>query len=691
VLGGAVVLTDGAGRRADLLLDGSRRGMKRPPPSSIPRDEAIRRALRSAHVVTLRAEPEASLAILPRSPGGRPVWRVTLPARSPFASFEVLIDARTGSTISIRDVLRRLTGSAALFDPNPVVTQGSRAGLADNGDADSSALTALRTPVTLQRLSGNCLSGQWVNATLPTGDVCKSDRDWSAVTRSDGRFEALMAYFHLDRAQAYVQSLGFTNVMNRQLRVHADDFPDDNSYYDTGTKELYTGVGGVDDAEDAEVMDHEYGHAIQDDQVPDFGTPAGAVQARAMGEGFGDYFSAALATTFTPSPAFDACVGEWNELPFGNDCLRRVDGTATATDLGPGTSCDAEEHCYGQAWSGALWAIRASIGGATTDRLAIQSQFSLLQDSDFQDASRALLAADQQLYGGAHRQTLISILTARKLLDLERLDDTPADATSLAIPGSASGRLDASSDVHDVYRLELRAGVGVIVKMSGSGGNFDLRLLRPGTTSTSDPAGTVAGSTGPGVNESFEHVATSSGTYFLDVSAASGAGTYALETAPDTDGDTRPDSSDNCPSKSNYGQEDRDKDGIGDACDNCPRRVNRSQSDWDGDRHGDLCDRSAQVRIERITVTHGRVFVIGSFRPLGVTPKSWHLVVSRRSCRSGHCRSRVVRDVAAGRNAGSGRVRVTVRLRPGRYSFRAVLRNKRYRRARSPVISRRVP
>ena len=34
---------------------------------------------------------------------------------------------------------------------------------------------------------------------------------------------------------------------------------------------ISTGTGGVDDAEDPEVIWHEYGHAIQDDQVPGCG------------------------------------------------------------------------------------------------------------------------------------------------------------------------------------------------------------------------------------------------------------------------------------------------------------------------------------------------------------------------------------------------------------------------------------
>jgi hypothetical protein len=244
--------------------------------------------------------------------------------------------------------------------------------------------------------------------------------------------------------------------------------------------------------------------------------------------------------------------------------------------------------------------------------------------------------------------------------------------------------------VHDVYRLELQRGIGLIVRMSGGSGDFDLRLLRPGTTSTDDPNAIVAGSTSAGSNEAFAHVPASAGAHFLDVSARSGSGTYVVETLRDTDGDNRADPNDNCPFRSNYGQEDRDKDGIGNACDNCPRHVNRSQSDWDRDGHGDRCDRSARVRIDRLTVRRGRVTVIGSFRPLGLAPRSWHLLVSRRTCTARRCRHRVVRDVAAKKKIDSGRVRVAVRLRRGSYRFRAVLRSKRYRQARSRPLRRRV-
>ena len=339
MLGAETIVTDAPGRQADLLLDLSRPGIERRPPQRVvSRVSAIAAARVEARVERLRTGALASLSILPQSSGGRLVWRVILPARVPLGSFEVLIDARTKATVRVRDLLREATGTASIFDPNPVVAQGSRSGLADNNDADSPAFTALRTPVALARLNDGdtCLAGQWVKATLPSGDVCAPARDFSSVTRADERFEALMAYFHVDRAQAYIESLGFTNVGNRQLHVHANAFPADNSYYDPITGEISLGEGGSDDGEDAEVLNHEYGHAVQDDQVPEFGS---TVQGRAMGEGFSDYLAASLAKTFTPNPTFDACIAEWDALGLGNPasvpCLRRVDTGLVASQLGP--------------------------------------------------------------------------------------------------------------------------------------------------------------------------------------------------------------------------------------------------------------------------------------------------------------------------------------------------------------------
>ena len=195
--------------------------------------------------------------------------------------------------------------------------------------------------------------------------------DFTIPSAPRPEFEAGMAYFHIDRAQDYIsQGSALTGREQppdarrgerhprRQLLLPAG-FPQ-------GAGSILFGLGGVDDAEDGEIIVHEYGHAIQDNQVPGFGeTPQGG----AMGEGFSDYLAAAMSKRFAPSATprrLHRRVGPLGTagFPTGVDppCLRRTDLDLTAAQVGPGTACDAEVHCAGEAWSGALWDIRTPVG-----------------------------------------------------------------------------------------------------------------------------------------------------------------------------------------------------------------------------------------------------------------------------------------------------------------------------------------
>src|SRR5437667_3701551 len=134
-------------------------------------------------------------------------------------------------------------------------------------------------------------------------------------TRQKRAFKEVMVYYHIDRVQRHIQELGFNNVLNHPIEVNIDGRSDDNSNYSPTTKSLTFGTGGVDDAEDAEIILHEYGHAIQDDQVPGFGATD---EGGAMGEGFGDFLAASFFSDVKPNE-MKATIGNWYATAYSGD------------------------------------------------------------------------------------------------------------------------------------------------------------------------------------------------------------------------------------------------------------------------------------------------------------------------------------------------------------------------------------
>ena len=73
---------------------------------------------------------------------------------------------------------------------------------------------------------------------------------------------------------------------------------------------------------------------------------------------------------------------------------------------------------------------------------------------------------------------------------------------------------------------------------------------------------------------------------------------------PNSDGDTRADFCDNCPTLNNEDQADSDQDDVGDDCDNCPNDHNPSQLDSNGNGIGDACD----IPIDCTSTVEGAIF-----------------------------------------------------------------------------------
>ena len=410
---GSAAIIQGGDEGALLIADTTRPGIDEPPPASIGRGEALAIAQEAVGAGALRGRPRARPLIDPDQ-GDALVWDALIPSGEPLGDFHVVIDAASGEVLSVQDVLMRATGQARIFTPNPVVTQGSYTGLTDNGDANSSRLTNLRRQVTLGRMANGqtCLTGRWVVATNRAAAVCASGRDFGAEKRASDRFEAIMAYYHVDTTQNYISGpngLSLADAPNSDFRqpVRTNNFPDDNSFYSPSTFRIEMGRGGVDDAEDGDVINHEYGHSLQDDAVLrssgfHYG---GSLPARAMGEGYGDYIAAMMTPASAPL-ARKVCVAEWDSTSYAPlpSCLRRTDDTSTLA--GQTSSCGGATsyHCVGQVWSSALWKLRGQLGEDAdgfniVDTLALSyNQLLANPDPSWSEAATAVIAADRRFY-----------------------------------------------------------------------------------------------------------------------------------------------------------------------------------------------------------------------------------------------------------------------------------------------------
>ncbi|WP_034594112.1 M36 family metallopeptidase [Hamadaea tsunoensis] len=309
-------------------------------------------------------------------------------------SVRTLVDARSGVLLKEEPLVKEATGTGKVFEPNPVVTLQNE-GLTDNGNKDSATFTPAYKTVTLTQLdsSGNLIGAYAKNT---SSSAVNSSTHTYNYNRSQKQFEQVMGYYHITRAQEYIQSLGFTNVNNSAQKYRTTGLTDDNSFYDPSTDQITYGTGGVDDAEDAEVIWHEYGHAIQDAQVPGFGSTE---EAGAIGEGFGDYWaftmSAAVSTSTSTTPL--ACIADWDSVSYTSGtphCLRRVDGTKVY----PGGK-DGEVHDDGEIWSRALFDIYNALGRTQTDKIILEGQFSFSPSTTMPAAASKIVAAAQSLYG----------------------------------------------------------------------------------------------------------------------------------------------------------------------------------------------------------------------------------------------------------------------------------------------------
>jgi len=374
----------------------------------LPAEEAKSRAIETAGAAKDSSNEVLQNELVYYPHKGMPTlaWKIIVKTTKPLAEWKIYLDAKSGEVLYKTNQLKDATnGKGKIFNPNPVVTLNDTT-LEDNSQIADSAYSE----VTLDNLEDSgMLDGTFVSTRTTSNRTKRSDHQF-IFSRKDRGFKEVMVYYHIDRIQCYIQEMGFNNVLNHQVDVNIDGRSDDNSHYSPATKDLTFGTGGVDDAEDAEIIAHEYGHAIQDDQVPGWGE---SHESGSMGEAFGDYLAASFFADIKPS-ILRPTIGNWDAVVYSGDeppCLRRLDSNKKYPK-----DIVGEVHADGEIWSACLWELRAALGRRASDELIIAHHFLLSRFATFDNAANALITADKNLNQGRNESIIRDIFVRRGIL-----------------------------------------------------------------------------------------------------------------------------------------------------------------------------------------------------------------------------------------------------------------------------------
>ncbi|HEX7807505.1 MAG TPA: proprotein convertase P-domain-containing protein, partial [Thermoanaerobaculia bacterium] len=401
----------------------------------LPSDDVV---VRPCDATSLTAATHASVAAHERWFEGRRVRR-TIVYESPLEPYAEDRDAETGAIVRRIPLFYYATKAARVFDVNPVVATNDPS-LQDRNDAASAVPSnAYRDVQLLDVAESGTLRGPYVSIVdLQTPSIAPVDASGSLVfDREQDGFEDVHAYFHIDRNQRYVQSLGYKD--SRAIAPYAIDVDahatsgTDNSFFlpsltTIGRGTLFFGEGGTDDAEDADLLIHEYGHALLEWIAPGTFGGANTSEARALGEGFGDYWAFSAHHDARVASGRDPfCFADWDARCWeddasqqcsyapGTDCLRRLDGTNTMADYDR-TAHTGVEHENGTIWSSALREIHQAVGREVADTIILESIFDVPAQPTFATAARLILRADEMLYRGAHASAICAAMTSRAIL-----------------------------------------------------------------------------------------------------------------------------------------------------------------------------------------------------------------------------------------------------------------------------------
>ncbi|MCU0440781.1 MAG: T9SS type A sorting domain-containing protein [Bacteroidia bacterium] len=294
--------------------------------------------------------------------------------------------------------------TALVFLPDPLTPQGVIYG--QNGtyqhynDSDYALINDAREEVTIPVTFANglfTLQNQYarvVDLRSPFVAPATSNTPTFNYLRSQSGFKDAMALYHITHTQLYFQSLGFNQLKQYTIKVDAHSGSDDNSSFNFGDTSLNFGTGGVPDAEDGDVISHEYTHALSFFINP---SPNMSSERRAIEEAMCDVIAAIQSKKYTeynwrklfnwdgPNPRAAGVSGFWG----GRD--GQTSRTYANITGNPYRDCEI--------WTSTLLDITNEIGLDSTAMLMLETISSMTESTTMPEAATLFMQADSILLG----------------------------------------------------------------------------------------------------------------------------------------------------------------------------------------------------------------------------------------------------------------------------------------------------
>lgn len=475
----------------------------------------------------LLAQPGAAMVYVPEGKNFHLAWQVDLHVAAPAGEWRTMVNAANGRILSQED--RRITrkpthgkyktkgpianradafaafeakqqmvsvskntsladGTGVVFDPDPRTTLNDET-IVDTSPASAFTDAYFTRDLLDIQVSGGVYSpiGPWITVLdwdPPTNPPSTTtDGNWTAL-RGDNAFNDATTYFHIDQNQRYMQGLGFTGATGIQEGSIGTDTDGaggaDNSYYSPGSNRMSFGHGCVDDNEDADVILHEYGHAIHFSINSNWG----GGDAGAIGEGFGDYWAGSYSYSTPNGPVFHP---EWVFTWDGHSSCwggRLLDKTTLQYD--PSRTYGAHQGIPGgisdELWSAPIFAAFLDLIGEgrprdEMDQIILESHFGMGSGVTMRTLGNATIAAAAALQpDGPHAGIYQTRFLAQNIIDLPHVSLEASELTVNSEPGGNS-----EADPGETVDLQLRVL---------NGGNL-LASSITATLSSTNPAVTV--------------------------------------------------------------------------------------------------------------------------------------------------------------------------------------------------------